>query len=109
MCIRDRTATWECGPSVKPRADYAPLRDNVRELLIQTFAAHKSESVQHTLYAMGEAVLKSCKQVRTIRLSMPNKHCLLVNLKPFGMTNNNEIFVPTDEPHGLIEATIQRE
>ncbi len=103
------TATWECSPSAKPRSDYGPLRDRVRELLIQTFAAHKSESVQHTLYAMGEAVLKSCKPIRNIRLSMPNKHCNLANLVPFGMTNNNEIFIPTDEPHGLIEATIQRE
>lgn len=103
------TAIWECGASAKPRTDYDPLRDRVRELLIQTFAAHKSESVQHTLYAMGEAVLKSCKPIRNIRLSMPNKHCLLANLRPFGMTNNNEIFIPTDEPHGLIEATIQRE
>ncbi len=103
------TATWECGPSAKPRTDYGVLRDQVRELLIQTFAIHRSESVQHTLYAMGEAVLKSCKQIRNIRLSMPNKHCLLVNLQTFGMTNNNEIFVPTDEPHGLIEATIHRE
>ncbi|CAN5482294.1 hypothetical protein BH18VER1_BH18VER1_18090 [soil metagenome] len=31
---------------------------------------------------------------------MPNKHCLLINLKPFGLENNNELFVPTDEPHG---------
>ena len=102
------TAFWGCGFSAKPRADYGSLRESVRELLIQTFAEHKSESVQHTLYAMGETVLKSCAPIRNIRLSMPNKHYNLANLKPFGMTNNNEIFIPTDEPHGLIEATIQR-
>jgi urate oxidase len=33
---------------------------------------------------------------------------LLVDLSPFGMTNENEVFVATDEPFGLIEATIRR-
>ena len=39
---------------------------------------------------------------------MPNKHCLLVDLSPFGQDNPNEIFVPTDEPHGTIEARVRR-
>jgi len=39
---------------------------------------------------------------------MPNQHCLPVNLAPFGRTNHNEIFVPTDEPHGQIEGTVAR-
>jgi urate oxidase len=39
---------------------------------------------------------------------MPNKHYLLANLAPFGLDNPNEIFVPTDEPHGQIEATVSR-
>jgi urate oxidase len=28
---------------------------------------------------------------------------------PFGLENDNEIFLPIDEPHGLIEATLRRE
>jgi len=39
---------------------------------------------------------------------MPNIHCLLVDLSRFGQDNPNEIFVPTDEPHGYIEARIRR-
>lgn len=39
---------------------------------------------------------------------MKNKHCLLIDLSPFGMENKNEIFVPTDEPHGQIEASVTR-
>jgi urate oxidase len=39
---------------------------------------------------------------------MPNKHQLLVDLARFGLENKNHIFVPTDEPHGTIEATIVR-
>ena len=37
---------------------------------------------------------------------MPNKHCLLINLAPSGLENSNDPFVPTDEPHGLIEGTV---
>jgi urate oxidase len=46
--------------------------------------------------------------VASIHLVMPNKHHLPVNLAPLGLENRNEIFVPTDEPHGLIEGTVSR-
>ena len=84
------------------------VRAAVRRALLETFAAHVSRSVQHTLYAMGEAVLSACPDVMDITLSLPNRHHLLVDLKPFGLDNPNEIFVATDQPFGLIEATIRR-
>jgi urate oxidase len=65
--------------------------------------------VQQTLYAAGELVLATYADIAEIRMSLPNKHCLLVNMQPFGLPNENEIFVPTDEPYGLIEATVTRE
>lgn len=102
------TATWIFGGKNPAKADFSAVRESIRQAMIETFAAHKSESVQQTLYAMGEAALRARREIESIRLSLPNKHCLLVNLVPFGMTNENEIFVPTDEPHGLIEATIER-
>jgi urate oxidase len=80
----------------------------VRQLILETFAEHDSRSVQQTLYAVGEAVLESYDEIAEIALSLPNKHCLPVDLTPFGMENRNEIFVPTDEPHGLIEARLRR-
>jgi urate oxidase len=64
--------------------------------------------VQHTLYAMGEAALAACADVGSITLTLPNRHHLLVDLTPFGLDNPNEIFVATDQPFGLIEATIRR-
>jgi urate oxidase len=87
---------------------FAQLRSAVRETMLRTFAAHKSNSVQHTLYAMGEAALKAVPEVSHIDLLMPNKHCLLVDLSRFGQDNPNQIFVPTDEPHGTIQASIGR-
>lgn len=74
----------------------------------RTFAEHQSRSVQHTLYEIGQSVLKAVAEIEEIHLVMPNKHCLLVDLSPFGMDNPNEIFVPVDEPHGFIEARVCR-
>ena len=88
---------------------FARLRARIRELLMAAFAEHQSESVQHTLFEMAKNVLDHLPEVRDIHLSMPNKHCLLVDLSRFGQDNPNEIFVPTDEPHGYIEARVTRE
>ncbi len=80
----------------------------VRQALVETFAGHPSLGVQHTLHAMGEAALAACPVVEQITLTMPNRHRLLVNLAPFGRINANEVFVATDEPFGLITATLRR-
>jgi urate oxidase len=87
---------------------YKILWNGVRGRILETFAQHDSKSVQHTIHAMGEAVLAEFGVVAEISFSLPNKHHLLADLSPFGMTNENEIFVATDEPFGLIEATIRR-
>ena len=88
---------------------FRTLRTAVRDTLLDVFARHISKSVQHTLYAMGEAVLANIPEVQDIELAMPNKHCLLVDLARFGQDNRNEIFVPIDEPHGTIQARMQRQ
>ena len=87
---------------------FEALRSRIRETLLGVFAGHNSKSVQHTLYAMGEAVLEKIRDIDEIELTMPNIHCLPVDLSRFGQDNPNEIFVPTDEPHGHIEARIRR-
>jgi urate oxidase len=87
---------------------FALLRTTIRETMLAVFSGHESKSVQHTLYAMGQAVLERVAEVDEIELIMPNLHCLLVDLSRFGQTNPNEIFVPTDEPHGYMEARICR-
>jgi len=88
--------------------DYNKVRAHLREALIATFAKHDSLSVQQTLYAMAEAALDHTTLIDEIYMLMPNKHNLLVDLARFGLDNPNHIFVPTDEPHGTIEATVRR-
>lgn len=80
----------------------------VRTALLEAFAQHHSLSVQHTLYAMGQVVLDTVDSVATISLEMPNRHHLPIDLTRFGMQNKNEIFVATEEPFGLIKATLSR-
>lgn len=88
---------------------FIALRRTIRETLLSVFADHTSKSVQHTLYAMGQAVLECVPDVDDIELALPNIHCLLVDLSRFGQDNPNEIFVPIDEPHGYIEARLRRQ
>ncbi|HUB17746.1 MAG TPA: urate oxidase [Acidobacteriaceae bacterium] len=88
--------------------DYQTARLRVFDALLNAFALHDSRSVQQTLYAMGKAALEAEPAIVEIHLSMPNKHCNLVDLSAFGQDNPNQIFVPTDEPHGSIEATVRR-
>lgn len=84
------------------------MRSALREAMIRTFADHKSKSVQETLYEMGKSALERVAEVDQVELTMPNKHCLLVDLSRFGQDNPNEIFVPTDEPAGHIQAKVRR-
>jgi urate oxidase len=94
---------WGQTPADWDRASHA-----VRRALVETFARHRSLSVQQTLHAMGTAALASCPEIEQITLTMPNRHHLLVNLEPFKLDNQNEVFVATDEPHGVITGTLSR-
>ncbi len=88
--------------------DFNALHGQIRKTLLDAFATHESQSVQHTLYAMAEAVVDHFVEIQDVHLTMPNKHCLLVDLSRFGLDNPNQIFVPIDEPSGFIEARITR-
>jgi urate oxidase len=99
------TATWTYRPL---ELDYNLAWRAVRTTLLETFAEHDSQSVQHTLHAMASAALDNVEALMSIHLVMPNRHHLPVDVSRFGLDNRNEIFVPTDEPFGLIEATLRR-
>lgn len=99
------TAVWDYTNRAK---DYAQSRARIVSALLRTFAGHDSKSVQHTLFDMGKATLDAAPEIARIQLTMPNLHHLLADLSPFGLDNPNHIFVPIDEPHGTIEATVER-
>ena len=77
-----------------------------RALLLDAFATTRSRSLQQTLYAMAEAMLTGRPELAEVRMSLPNRHHFVVDLSPFGLDNDNEVFHADDRPYGLIEACV---
>ncbi|MET9513578.1 factor-independent urate hydroxylase [Streptomyces sp. NPDC002994] len=93
----DRMPNWE--------KSYAQAKKHI----LQAFAETYSLSLQQTLYQMGSRVINSRSEIDEIRFSLPNNHHFLVDLEPFGLKNDNEVYFAADRPYGLIEATILRD
>ena len=89
---------------------------DVKKVLVDTFFGPPKEgvyspSVQRTLYEMAEAVLGRFPDISSIQLKMPNIHFLPVNLSNKDnviVKFDDDVFLPTDEPHGTIEASLSR-
>jgi urate oxidase len=82
---------------------------DIKAIMLTAFAREYSQALQQTLYQMGEAVLKARSEVDEVLFSAPNKHHFLVDLSPFGLENDNEVFYAADRPYGRIEATVTRD
>jgi urate oxidase len=80
-----------------------------REALLEAFAGTYSLSLQQTLYAVGERILKAIPEVAAVHLSLPNRHHYLYDLGRFGLDNPGVVFQAGDLPYGLIEGTVRRE
>ncbi|MFE2495694.1 factor-independent urate hydroxylase [Streptomyces scopuliridis] len=83
--------------------------EQARKHMLQAFAETYSLSLQQTLYHMGSRIIESRGEIDEIRFSLPNKHHFLVDLEPFGLKNDNEVYFAADRPYGLIEATVLRD
>lgn len=99
-------ATWRYE---KKPTSYRDRNDKIVSAMLKEFANNYSPSAQTTLFEMGTAALEICPEISRIELAMPNKHYLLVDLARFGRENKNEVFTPTEEPHGQIEAVVTRD
>jgi len=88
--------------------EFGPLWHAVRKILLETFAEHESHSLQHTLYAMGDAILANFENISEIHLSLPSKQFYLADLAPLGMDNPGAVFLPRGEPQATIEATLKK-
>ncbi|GMY23478.1 uricase-2 isozyme 1 [Fagus crenata] len=116
------TASWrysyESLSSVPQKPQFFTEKySNVKKVLVDTFFGPPKEgvyspSVQNTLYQMAQNVLNRFPDISSIELKMPNIHFLPVNLK----NKDNEtivkfaddVYLPTDEPHGSIQASLSR-
>jgi len=105
ICATSMVASWTW--SGKP-ASYPATNKKILDTLLKEFATTYSPSVQNSLYRMGEKVLAAVPEISEISMACPNIHYILMNLSAFGLDNNNDVFLPTDEPHGQIECTVGR-
>ena len=99
----DASWRWKSAPT-----NYDAANAQVLRALLKVFATTYSASLQDSLYRMGTATLQAVPELADISMACPNKHYLLANLAPFGLENNNQVFVATDEPSGQIECTVGR-
>jgi len=102
------TATWGYATGTASTFDFDATFGEVRDTLLDVMATHFSPAVQTSIWIIGKAILQAQPSIDWVRMVLPNLHHWLVDLAPFGMTNDREIYVATTEPHGLIDATVRR-
>jgi urate oxidase len=103
------TATWAYGDAASVDGfDFDGSHALAVERLLTTFAEHVSPSVQTSIWIMATAMLGADPAIEWVRMVLPNLHHWTVDLNPFGLENRGEVFTPTTEPHGLIDATVRR-
>jgi urate oxidase len=89
--------------------DSADVDTAVMDAMLKVFSGTYSPSVQRTLYLMGEAALEAVPGLARIKLTMPNKHYLNIDLSKVGRPpGQKKVFLPTDDPFGYIEAVVAR-
>ncbi|HXC84938.1 MAG TPA: urate oxidase [Trebonia sp.] len=99
-------ASWRFRPEAIAGTDWGAAFVVARQTVLDTFAGTYTYSLQQMLYAIGGAVLTAVPEVCEVRLALPNKHHFAVDLSPFGLENDREVYVAADRPYGLIEGTV---
>ncbi|RZB86869.1 Uricase-2 isozyme 1 isoform B [Glycine soja] len=88
----------------------------VKKVLADTFFGPPkggvySPSVQNTLYLMAKATLNRFPDIAYVSLKLPNLHFIPVNISnqdgPI-VKFEDDVYLPTDEPHGSIQASLSR-
>ena len=101
----EMTARWTYAAAP---ADPAGERQSALTAMDRVFADTHSVSVQDSLYRMGCAALDAVPALANVTLAMPNLHYLPTRLDAFGIGDSAHVFIPSDEPHGQIQATVER-
>jgi urate oxidase len=100
-------ASWRFRPSaVAAGIDWGAAFSLAKSTILSTFAGTYTYSLQQMLLAIGEALLSAVPSVCEVRLTLPNKHHYIVDLTPFGLSNEREVYLAGDRPYGLIEGTV---
>lgn len=100
------TSNWEY--NTHSGVDFNATYKNIKDIISETFATEYSKSVQATLWSIASRVISKYDFIEKIRFSLPNLHHWEIDTSKFGLQNDHDIFVAVDEPHGVIEAEVER-
>ena len=100
------SASWRFRPSAAAETDWDAAFATAQGVILSTFAATYSYSLQQMLYTIGGELLEALPSVCEVRLALPNKHHYIVDLSPFGLENDREVYLAGDRPYGLIEGSV---
>ncbi len=99
-------AAWRFRPSAVAGTDWAAAFETAKSTVLETFAGTYTYSLQQMLYTLGSAIIAAVPAICEVRLTLPNKHHFVVDLAPFGLENDREVYYAADRPYGLIEGTV---
>ncbi|KAM4640834.1 uricase-like isoform 2-T2 [Discoglossus pictus] len=93
--------------------DFTSIWNVVKEIILDKFAGpydkgEYSPSVQKTLYDIQVLSLNKVPEIKEIEIILPNKHYFTIDMSKFGLTNNDEVLLPSDKPYGNIAGTVRR-
>ena len=106
MLATEVSARWRYRSAGDAEADWSAAWTAAYQELLAAFSQTYSYSLQQTLFAMGRRVLEAVPAICEVRLVLPNKHHYLVDLEPFGLENENQVYYAADRPYGLIEGAV---
>ncbi|KAG5674372.1 hypothetical protein PVAND_004346 [Polypedilum vanderplanki] len=106
--------SWIYSPN--PNVDFCKVFDSVKNSIIFNFAGDlekgiASASVQNTIYITEKDVLEKIKDIKSIEMTLPNKHYINFNFAPFKSIvydDEQTVFIPLDKPSGVIYAKLDR-
>ena len=88
--------------------DFNRTYEGMKSIISRVFSQVYSESVQATVWVIATEAINSFPNIQKVKLSLPNLHHWEIDTSRFGLSNDHDIFVAVDEPHGIIEAEVHR-
>lgn len=92
-----------------PDVTFAVYRQGIRTAIVETFAHHARESVQHTLYSIADVILASYQEIAEVSLSLHERPYRLADPLDVRPDAADDLFVAIDAPVGVVEVTVDRD
>lgn len=100
------TCNWRYGWTDVP---FGLHWQQVRHVILETFANHEHGSLHQLLHEMGQAALDQVPAIAEIRFGLSVIRYHPANLESSGLEADPNLLVPEEWPVGVIEATMARE